>query len=146
MLLTFAVVLFLALAVIKPLQKNVFFMLYFALMLASAYGLQYCGYHFAPFSKQSFLMFLPLHFLWINVVTFMAYGADKKAAKAGERRTPEMQLHLLEFLGGTPAAFVAQKVFRHKTKKQSYQMFFLFVLALQIAIIYYVLKFLNFFD
>ena len=145
MILTFAVVLIALMLVVRSLQKNAFFLIYFALMMASAYLLEQYGYRFKPFSKQSLLMFLPLHFVLINLVTVVAYFVDKNAAKKGAWRVSEMGLHLLELLGGSPAAFVSQKLFHHKTKKKSFQLFFLFVLALQLAIIYYVLKMLNLF-
>jgi len=143
MLLTFGAILMALLFVLRPLQKNVFFLVYFALMMGAAYLSEYAGYRFTPFSKQSFLMFLPWHFLLINLITFAAYGADKNAAKKHAWRIPEAQLHLLELLGGSPAAFLAQKFFHHKTKKASFRIFFLFVLALQGIIIYYVFKILN---
>ena len=145
MVLTFAALLILLMFVFRPLQKNAFFMVYFALMLLSAYCAQKFGLSYRPFSKQSFLLFVPFHLVFINFATFAAYGADKKAAQKGTRRTPEAELHLLEFLGGTPAAYLAQKIFHHKTKKKSFQMLFLFVLALQVAIVYYMFRFLNFF-
>ena len=143
MLLTFAVILIGAMFLIRPLQKNVFFMIYFALMMGTAYFLEMKGYHFRAFSKESFLMFLPCHFLLINLMTMIAYGVDKNAARNGAWRVPEMQLHLLELLGGSPGAFVAQKLFHHKTKKKSFQLSFLFVLALQAVIVYYILKVLR---
>ena len=143
MLLTFGAVLIALLFVLRPLQKNAFFLIYFALMMGAAYLSEYAGYKFVPFSKQSFLMFVLWHLVLINFVTFIAYGADKSAAKKHERRLPEAQLHTLEFLGGSPAAFLGQKFFHHKTKKKSFQMSFLFVLALQGVIIYYILKILN---
>ena len=143
MLLTFGAILIALMFVLRPLQKNAFFLIYFALMMGAAYFCEYRGFRFAPFSKQSLLMFVPWHFLFINLMTFAAYGADKRAAKQKTWRIPEAELHLLEFLGGSPAAFAAQKIFRHKTKKKSFQMFFLFVLALQIVIVYYVFKFFH---
>lgn len=143
MLLTFSVLLMAMMFLIRPLQKNMFFLMYFALMMGAAYLSEYMGYRFAPFSKQSFLMFVPWHFLMINLMTFAAYGADKRAAKNHAWRMPEAQLHTLEFLGGSPAAFLAQKFFHHKTKKASFRIFFLFVLALQAVIVYYILKLLN---
>ena len=143
MLLTFAAVLIGVMFLLRPLQKNAFFMMYFAFMMGAAYITEYVGYRFAPFSKQSFLMFLPWHFIWINFVTVLAYGVDKNAAKKGTWRIPETQLHLLEFLGGSPGAFLAQRIFHHKTKKKTFQISFLFVLALQIVIVYYVLKILR---
>lgn len=143
MLLTFAALLIGIFFLIRPLQKNAFFMVYFALMMGTAYVLELKGFRFAPFSKQSFLMFVPLHLVFINLVTITAYGADKRAAKTKAWRVPEVQLHLLELLGGSPGAFVAQKMFHHKTKKKSFQVSFVFVLAIQVVIVYYVLKILN---
>lgn len=143
MLPTFVAILAAMAFVLRPLQKNAFFLIYFALMMGAAYASEYAGYKFLPFSKQSFLMFLPWHFLLINLMTFVAYGADKRAAQNHTWRVPEVQLHLMEFLGGSPAAFLAQKFFHHKTKKTSFRIFFLFVLALQAVIVYYVLKVLN---
>lgn len=60
----------------------------------------------------------------VGVVTFFTYGYDKKAARSQRRRVPEARLHLLELLGGWPAGFLAQRVFRHKTRKVSYQIKF----------------------
>ena len=55
---------------------------------------------------------------------------------AGERRIPEQTLHLLEILGGWPAAFLAQRVLRHKSSKVSYQIaFWLIVLLYQFVAI-----------
>ena len=145
MLITFGAVLIAVMFLIRPLQRNAFFTIYFALMMGAAFLTEYVGYHFAPFSKQSFLMFLPWHFLLINFMTIVAYGVDKKAAQKGQWRVPEMQLHLMELFGGSPGAFLAQRLFRHKIKKKSFQISFLFVLALQIVIVYYVFKMLHMF-
>jgi uncharacterized membrane protein YsdA (DUF1294 family) len=54
--------------------------------------------------------------------TFWLYFRDKQAAKVGKWRTSEARLHYLELVGGWIAAFIAQKVFRHKNKKASYQL------------------------
>lgn len=144
MVLTFVAVMLALLFVLIPLRKNAFYMIYFGVMTALAYGLEMKGIRYRLFSKEAIFIFLACHFVIINAVTFLAYGVDKKAARLQKRRVPEMQLHLLELLGGSPAAFAAQKVFHHKTKKTSYQMSFIFVLAIQAAIIYYVFKMLYF--
>lgn len=143
MLITFGSLLIVLLMTVRPLQKNAFFLMYFGLMMVAAYVCEQLGYRFTPFSKQSFWSFLGWHFVLINFVTILAYGADKRAAIKQQWRIPEYQLHLLEFLGGSPGAFVAQRLFRHKTKKASFQIFFLFVLAIQILIVYYALRILN---
>jgi uncharacterized membrane protein YsdA (DUF1294 family) len=68
--------------------------------------------------------------LVISLLTFFAYRGDKRRAEEGDDRTPEAALHLAEMLGGWPAAFVAQRVFRHKIAKVSYQVkFWLIVMA-----------------
>ena len=56
-----------------------------------------------------------------SLVTWFLYRSDKRSAQAGEWRTPESTLHLAALLGGWPGAFLAQRVFRHKTSKLSFQ-------------------------
>jgi len=59
--------------------------------------------------------------LAMSVISFGAYAADKAAARANRRRTPESTLHLLALAGGWPGALLAQRVFRHKTTKPSFR-------------------------
>jgi len=60
----------------------------------------------------------------VSLLALVFYGIDKQRALAGEWRTPESTLHLLEALGGWPGALVAQQVYRHKTRKFDYQAVF----------------------
>lgn len=60
----------------------------------------------------------------LSLITFSVYGADKRWAGKGAGRVPEWLLHTLEAAGGWPGAFVAQRVWRHKNAKASYQAFF----------------------
>ncbi len=143
MVITFCTILCLLLLLIRPLQKNPFFLLYFAAVLLAAYGTETYFFRARPFAYKTFLLFLPYHLVFINLVTIIAYGVDKHAAIRGDWRVPEIRLHTLELLGGWPGAFVAQKLFRHKTRKKSYQSAFWLVLMIQIAAVYYILKFLN---
>ena len=62
--------------------------------------------------------------LVLSVTTFLVYRSDKRRAENREARVPEMTLHLLSLLGGWPGAFLAQRVFRHKTAKASFQLIF----------------------
>ena len=66
-----------------------------------------------------------------SLVAFGLYWYDKQQARTGQWRTPENVLHGVELLGGWPGALVAQQVFRHKTRKVSYQVFFWLIVALQ---------------
>ena len=52
--------------------------------------------------------------------TLLAYWLDKRAALRGAWRIPEARLQLLHLAGGWPAAFLAQRWFRHKTRKQPF--------------------------
>ena len=78
---------------------------------------------------------LPAGLLAVNAVTFIAYWIDKRAAQAQLRRTPEATLHLLELLGGWPAAWLAQRVLRHKSRKERYQLTFLAAALVNLAAI-----------
>ena len=70
----------------------------------------------------------------VSLLTFVAYRSDKRRAEAGEWRVPESTLHLAELAGGWPGAFLAQRTFRHKITKVSYQVeFWIIVVVHQIA-------------
>lgn len=71
----------------------------------------------------------------INVATLILYGWDKWAAIKNRLRVPELLLHLMSILGGTPAAFAAQSAFRHKTVKRSFQVAFWVIAIAQIVLI-----------
>lgn len=64
---------------------------------------------------------LPAACLAMSLVTFVLYAMDKGAAERGDRRIPENRLHLFDLLGGWPGALIAQQLFRHKTRKGSFQ-------------------------
>lgn len=60
----------------------------------------------------------------LSLAAFGLYGADKSAARRGDRRVSESTLHTLDLLGGWPGALVAQQAFRHKTIKQPFRSIF----------------------
>jgi uncharacterized membrane protein YsdA (DUF1294 family)/cold shock CspA family protein len=64
-----------------------------------------------------------------SLISFGQYWQDKARALNGARRTPEKSLHLVELLGGWPGALLAQQIFRHKTRKASYQLVFWMIVA-----------------
>jgi uncharacterized membrane protein YsdA (DUF1294 family) len=63
------------------------------------------------------------------VLSYFAYRGDKRCAEAGEWRTPETILHLLDFFGGWPGGFLAQRKFRHKTSKTTFQLAFWMIVS-----------------
>ena len=63
-------------------------------------------------------------YLAASVITFGAYAFDKSAARNEQWRTQESTLHFLALVGGWPGALAAQRLLRHKSKKQSFQFVF----------------------
>jgi uncharacterized membrane protein YsdA (DUF1294 family)/cold shock CspA family protein len=70
------------------------------------------------------------YFALINLVTFLSYFSDKRRARSKEWRISEARLHLFELFGGWPAAFLSQRILRHKTSKLSYQIIFWVIVGL----------------
>lgn len=63
-------------------------------------------------------------YLGASALTFLAYALDKSAARNDRWRTKESRLHIFGLIGGWPGALVAQKLLRHKSKKQSFRVVF----------------------
>lgn len=65
-----------------------------------------------------------------SLVSFALYWRDKQQARNQAWRTPEKVLHASELCGGWPGALLAQQMFRHKTRKLSFQLSFWAIVAL----------------
>lgn len=143
MVITFTTILLGLAALIYPLRRNRFFLLNSSLVIGAAYFLE-THYFTAPvFHYKTVLLFAVFQIISMNITTFVAYGLDKRAARRGDWRVPERDLHLLEFLGGWIGAWIAQKVFRHKTSKKSYQAMYKLMIVMEFAAVYFILKFLH---
>ena len=66
----------------------------------------------------------------INIVTLVSYAIDKRKARSGSWRIPELQLHIMELLGGWFGAHVGQQYLRHKSSKLSYRLVFWIIVLL----------------
>lgn len=66
----------------------------------------------------------------VSVLAFFLYWSDKRKARSDSWRTPENILHAVELAGGWPGALIAQQVFRHKTRKVSFQILFWMIVVL----------------
>jgi len=73
--------------------------------------------------------------LSLNISTFLIYGLDKIQAINKGRRVPEKILFLISFLGGSIGALAAMHLFRHKTRKTSFQLTLALLILIQIAIV-----------
>lgn len=81
-----------------------------------------------------------LNFIWpaiiyslVSFIAFFIYWSDKRRAESGRPRFTENSLHLFELLGGWPGALLAQHMFRHKTRKQPFQLIFWLIVAVHLA-------------
>lgn len=79
---------------------------------------------------------IPAAALWlaaVNLWTVYRFHDDKRRARAGARRIPEADLLWLAFIGGSPGAFAARRLFRHKTRKEPFSTNLMLIAALQIG-------------
>ena len=96
-----------------------------------------------------FLLALPVMFLWrvflpgsrlfawaigANAAAFAVWAYDKHQAQKGGWRVPERVLHIMAFLGASPASLLAMSFLRHKTTKRSFVTLYSVLLVLHIAI------------
>ncbi len=67
-------------------------------------------------------LLLPLaaFLLAVNCWTILRFWQDKQRARADERRIRESDLLGLALIGGSPGAFLARRLFRHKTRKEPF--------------------------
>jgi uncharacterized membrane protein YsdA (DUF1294 family)/cold shock CspA family protein len=89
--------------------------------------------------STSFALWLMLWILALSIAAFGVYGYDKGQAQRGGGRVPEAVLWLLAALGGSPGAFIAMRVFHHKTSKRSFQIVFWVIVAAQVALLAFLL-------
>ncbi|WP_333707724.1 cold shock and DUF1294 domain-containing protein [Ottowia beijingensis] len=71
--------------------------------------------------------------LVLNIATFFSYALDKTAAAQGRWRTPESTLHALAAAGGWPAAWLAQRALRHKSRKREFLAVYVLTVGLHLG-------------
>ena len=65
--------------------------------------------------------YLILYLLFINIISFLQMAWDKGQSKRGGWRIKENTLFLTALLGGALGAYGGMKVFRHKTRHNSFK-------------------------
>ena len=76
-----------------------------------------------------------VYFLIINIVTFVIYGIDKRAAVKQLSRISENTLLGLALIGGSAGALAGMYTFHHKTKKPRFAIGVPVIIVLQIILI-----------
>ena len=103
-------------------------------------------FHYLPIYALSitlcvsfYLGYLPpivsIIFIIASLLTYLIYAKDKRAAQKNEWRVSESTLHIYSLCFGWPGAIVAQQKLRHKSKKQSFRLTFLFTVLINIAFV-----------
>lgn len=67
----------------------------------------------------------------VNLITLLAFRHDKRRAIAAGPRVREADLLLLAMIGGSPAALLARRLYRHKTRKQPFSALLWLIVAVQ---------------
>lgn len=86
------------------------------------------------FTLKFKLHLLIAYLLSVNITLLFLYMYDKICSLFSWLRVPEKILHLLTLLGATPMAFLAQKLFSHKTSKLSFQKTFFKIVLVQVFV------------
>lgn len=80
-------------------------------------------------------------YITASLLAMWFYYDDKQIAKRNavsakqSMRIPEARLHYIELMGGWPGALLAQRLFRHKTKKESFQLVFNLIIIFHITLL-----------
>mgnify|MGYP002510980672 FL=1 len=86
------------------------------------------------------VIYLLNYLVIINIIAFIVYGIDKLKAKKGKWRITEATLLLLAIIGGSIGAWCGVKVWHHKTLHKKFRYGIPLIIAIQIAMIWYLLK------
>lgn len=79
--------------------------------------------------------------LLFNVAVFLTWLWDKHSAARGYQRVRERTLLWLAFLGGSPAALIAQRRLRHKTRKEPFRCHLAAIVRLQVVFLFLAIVF-----
>ena len=74
-------------------------------------------------------------FLLFNVVTFCLYWWDKEEERGGHWRVSQARLLQVPCLGGNVGAVAAQRLLRHKTRKEPFRTQLMAILVLHAALV-----------
>ncbi|MDS7596855.1 DUF1294 domain-containing protein [Agrobacterium tumefaciens] len=74
-------------------------------------------------------------YLTFNLLVFCVYWWDKEAARKGGWRIRESTLLWLAFIGGSAGAVCAQRLLRHKTRKEPFCSILISIIVLHAGVL-----------
>jgi len=74
--------------------------------------------------------------LFMGLISFLAYGIDKRRSQTRGNRIPERTLHWIDLAGGWIGGWMGRRLFRHKTRDTRF-----LILARAIMVIHCVIIF-----
>lgn len=83
------------------------------------------------------MKYLLIYLLAINLISFIAYGIDKRKAIKNKWRIKEATLLGLSFIGGSIGALMGMIIFHHKTKKPRFKIGVPVMLIFHLAILFF---------
>ncbi len=84
-------------------------------------------------------MIIP-YYVFINIIAFAMYGADKYFAKKDMWRISEKALLGIAAIGGAFGAFLGMETFRHKTKHAKFIVLVPVLMAVHLGLLVYLLE------
>ncbi len=85
------------------------------------------------------ITFLIIYFVIMNIVGFAIMGIDKRKAIKRTFRIPEATLFIVALIGGSIGSILGMHVFRHKTRHWYFVFGMPAILAVQIALLVFLL-------
>lgn len=80
------------------------------------------------------------YLLLSNLVAFVVYGIDKYKARNGKWRISESTLLMLAMFGGSIGAWLAMKVFHHKTMHKKFYIGVPVIIVLQLVFAAWIIR------
>ena len=84
--------------------------------------------------------YILMYFGTLSAFSFVLAGYDKAIAGGNHRRISERAFYILAILGGSPGLLLGMNVFRHKTRKASFQFVLGIILLIQAIAVFWLLS------
>jgi uncharacterized membrane protein YsdA (DUF1294 family) len=107
---------------LKTINPYIFFLLFGTLLVVGACSLLRIYFGVAA---------LHASIISINLTALVLMGLDKSSARSVAGRVPETILYLTALIGGAPGLLFGCYVFKHKTRKASFQLTLLLIFCAQ---------------